>query len=49
MNTGVKKEIEKPVCPKCKKSMQLWATGKTVRHFRCDDCKQSKLVNKEEQ
>jgi len=38
---------KKPVCPKCKEPMRLWATGKTVRHYHCKDCAQSKLVSKE--
>jgi len=42
------KEIIRPVCPKCKKPMRLWATGRTARHFHCKDCAKSKLVDKED-
>jgi len=42
-----KKETEKLICPKCKKQMRLWATGRTVRHYYCKNCVQSKLISKE--
>ena len=38
---------KRPVCPKCKKPMRLWATGLIAFHYRCDDCTTIKLVEKE--
>lgn len=43
----MKNDVKKPICPKCKKPMQLWAVGRTVRHFHCKKCVKSKLVDKE--
>jgi hypothetical protein len=35
-------------CPKCKKQMALWSTGKELRHYHCPGCCISKVEKKEE-
>ena len=44
----MKTEFERPCCPKCGKPMRLVATGMVVRNFRCDECGEYKVVEKEE-
>jgi ribosomal protein L37AE/L43A len=35
-------------CPKCKKQMALWATGRELRHYHCPGCCISRTEKKEE-
>ena len=39
--------VDRPFCPKCKKPMRLIATGIAVKVFNCGDCKEIKIVNRE--
>jgi tRNA(Ile2) C34 agmatinyltransferase TiaS len=43
-----KKVIAKPNCPKCNKPMSLVSTGSKVRTFHCDNCKETKIVDRED-
>jgi len=50
----MKKEIKKPTFPKCKKPMQLVATGLAATGnvawtFWCAECKKAQIVIREEQ
>jgi predicted RNA-binding Zn-ribbon protein involved in translation (DUF1610 family) len=38
----------KPNCPKCGKPMRTTSTGSMVRTFYCPDCKEMKIVKREE-
>ena len=42
----MKKKIEKPICPKCNKPMQIISTGELVRTFGC--CGETVIIQREE-
>ena len=35
-------------CPKCGKAMRLLSTGSMVRTFNCTECKEIKIINRED-
>jgi tRNA(Ile2) C34 agmatinyltransferase TiaS len=39
---------EKPVCAKCKTAMSLISTGSLVRTFQCTECREIKIVKRED-
>jgi tRNA(Ile2) C34 agmatinyltransferase TiaS len=41
-------KVRKPICPKCEKQMRHVSTGEMRRTFYCSDCKETKIVKREE-
>ena len=45
----MKKEIERPSCPKCGKAMRIVSTGSLVRTFDCAICGETAIVSREKE
>jgi len=42
----MKQKTEKPICPKCGKTMRLISTGYSLETYHCRECKTNKQVEK---
>jgi len=44
----MKVKPEKPACPKCGKPMRHLSTGSFVKTYFCNDCNETKIINRDD-